>query len=75
MTWNSAAIFSPRRVVSFLPSTKTGADGTSPVPGRLMPMLACLLSPGPFTTQPITASVISSTPVYFSRQMGIWLRT
>ena len=27
-----------------------------------MPRLACLLSPGPFTTQPITATFISSTP-------------
>jgi zinc protease len=36
--------------------------GRSPVPGRLMPILACLLSPGPFTTQPITARVMFSTP-------------
>jgi len=27
-----------------------------------MPMFAALLSPGPFTMQPITASVIVSTP-------------
>ncbi len=32
------------------------------VPGREMPMLACLDSPGPFTTQPMTATCSSSTP-------------
>src|SRR3981081_3178040 len=54
---------SPWRVTVFSPSSYTGATGRSPVPGRLMPMLACLLSPGPFTTQPITATVMSSTAV------------
>ena len=33
------------------PATNTGATGRSPEPGRLMSMLACLLSPGPLTTQ------------------------
>ena len=37
---------------------KTGQLGASPVPGRLMPMFAAFDSPGPLTTQPITASVI-----------------
>jgi hypothetical protein len=37
---------SPFSVTVFSPSTNTGATGTSPVPGRLMPMSACLLSPG-----------------------------
>ena len=41
---------------------KTGQLGSSPVPGRLMPMFAAFDSPGPLTTQPITASVIVSTP-------------
>src|SRR6188768_2292749 len=45
---------SPRRVSAFSPSMNTGAAGASPVPGRLMPMSACLLSPGPLTMQPIT---------------------
>jgi hypothetical protein len=34
------------QVSAFWPSMKTGAAGASPVPGRLMPMSACLLSPG-----------------------------
>jgi len=37
--------------------------GSSNVPGSEMPMLACFDSPGPLTTQPITASFISSTPI------------
>ena len=41
---------------------KTGATGSSKVPGSEMPMSACFDSPGPFTTQPMTATVISSTP-------------
>ncbi len=53
---------SPFNVTVLTPSTYTGATGFSPEPGRLMPTLACLLSPGPFTTQPITATCISSTP-------------
>src|SRR3984893_903366 len=65
---------SPLRVTVFSPSTYTGATGRSPVPGRLMPMLACLLSPGPFTTQPITATVMSSTPAYSRRQCGMRTR-
>ena len=40
--WNSSAMRSPFSVTVFSPSTNTGATGTSPVPGRLMPMLACL---------------------------------
>jgi hypothetical protein len=47
---------------AFSPSMKTGAAGASPVPGRLMPMSACLLSPGPLTMQPITATLRFSTP-------------
>ena len=39
-----------------------GRNRRSPVPGRLMPILACLLSPGPLTTHPITATFIDSTP-------------
>jgi hypothetical protein len=34
MAWKSSAIFGPRRVAAFLPSTKTGAAGLSPVPGK-----------------------------------------
>ena len=48
--------------------------GSSPVPGSEMPMLACLDSPGPFTTHPITATFISSTPGCRSRQTGICSR-
>ncbi len=44
------------------PSMKTGAAGLSPVPGSEMPMSACLLSPGPLTMQPITATFSVSTP-------------
>jgi hypothetical protein len=61
----------PFRVTVFSPSSYTGATGLSPVPGRLMPMLACRLSPGPLTTQPITATVISSTPVYCFDHCGM----
>ena len=56
------------------PSTYTGAFGSSNVPGSEMPMFACLLSPGPFTTHPITATFISSTPGCRSRQTGICSR-
>ena len=49
-------------IVNFWPSMKTGQLGASPVPGSEMPMFAALLSPGPFTMQPITATVIVSTP-------------
>ncbi len=56
------AMPSPRRVSAFSPSMKTGAAGASPVPGRLMPMSACLLSPGPLTMQPMTATFRFSTP-------------
>ena len=68
-------MFSPRRVTAFTPSMNTGAAGASPVPGSEMPMLACLDSPGPFTTQPITASVRFSTPSYLTRHSGIFVRT
>ena len=34
-----------------------GQFGASPVPGRLIPMLAAFDSPGPLTTQPMTAKV------------------
>ena len=44
------------------PSTYTGAFGSSNVPGSEMPMSACLDSPGPFTTQPITATRSVSAP-------------
>ena len=37
-------------------------------------MLACFDSPGPFTTQPITATFISSTPGRVRRQTGICSR-
>ena len=37
-------------------------------------MLACFDSPGPFTTQPITATFISSTPGTRSRHTGICSR-
>ena len=70
-----SAIFSPFKVTVFSPSIKTGAEGFSPVPGRLIPISACLLSPGPLTMQPITARFISSTPIYFLRHIGIWPRT
>ena len=40
----------------------TGAAGVSPVPGSEMPISACLLSPGPLTMQPITATDSASTP-------------
>src|SRR6185503_13261752 len=62
IAWNSSAMRPPLSVTVFSPSTYTGATGTSFVPGRLMPTSACLDSPGPFTTHPITATFISSTP-------------
>ena len=49
-------------VVTCSPSMKTGQFGDSPVPGSEMPMFAAFDSPGPFTTQPITATDIVSTP-------------
>ena len=52
---------------------KTGQCGASPVPGRQMPMFAAFDSPGPFTTQPMTASVIVSTPSYCVFHSGILL--
>ena len=65
---------SPLSVTVFTPSTKTGATGFSPEPGSEMPMSASLDSPGPFTTQPMTATCIASTPGYCARQIGIWAR-
>ena len=62
---------SPRSVIAFWPSMNTGAAGASPVPGRLMPMSACLLSPGPLTMQPITATFRFSTPGYLAFHTGI----
>ena len=53
----------------------TGQVGASPVPGRLIPMFAAFDSPGPLTTQPITASVINSTPSYCVFHSGIFSRT
>ena len=50
---------------------KTGATGSSNVPGSEMPMSACLLSPGPLTTQPMTATRISSTPGWVACHAGI----
>src|SRR5260363_352613 len=67
----SAAMVGPRNVRNFLPSTNTGAAGASPVPGREMPILACLDSPGPLTMQPMTATLRFSTPGYFDFQAGI----
>src|SRR5665647_2461959 len=61
----------PRSVRNFLPSTNTGAAGASPVPGKEMPISACLDSPGPLTMQPITATLSSSTPGYCVFQPGI----
>src|SRR2546423_92916 len=55
-------------------SMKMGQLGSSPVPGRLMPMFAARDSPGPFTMQPMTASVIDSTPSYRVFQTGICSR-
>src|SRR3569832_288140 len=57
---------SPRKVTFFSPSTNTGAAGDSPVPGRLMPMFACLDSPGPLTMHPMTATFMLSTPGVFA---------
>ena len=65
MRTKSPAIASPLSVATSFPSTKTGARGSSPAPGSEMPMSACRLSPGPFTTQPITATRSVSTPEVF----------
>jgi hypothetical protein len=65
----------PRSVMAFLPSMNTGAAGSSPLPGSEMPMSACFDSPGPFTTQPMTATFIVSTPLYCLAQIGICSRT
>ena len=37
--------------------------GSSPVPGRLKPIFASRLSPGPFTMHPITATTMPSKPL------------
>ena len=37
-------------------------SAVSPVPGSEMPISACLLSPGPLTMQPMTATLSVSTP-------------
>ena len=68
-------MFSPRSVTVFSPSSNTGADGASPVPGSEMPMLAWRDSPGPFTTQPITARVRFSAPGCVTFHSGIFART
>ena len=71
---NSATIRSPLRVTVNRPSTYTGALGSSKVPGSEMPMWECLDSPGPLTTQPITATFMVSTPGWFSFHFGICSR-
>ena len=48
--------------------------GSSPVPGRLMPMLAAFDSPGPLTTHPMTARVMVSTPSCVVFHSGILSR-
>jgi hypothetical protein len=53
---------------------KYGAVRRFAGPGRLMPMLAAFDSPGPLTTQPITASVSVSTPSYRVFHSGMRLR-
>src|SRR3546814_5393304 len=68
-------MFSPRRVTDFWPSMNTGAAGASPVPGSEMPMSAWRDSPGPLTTQPITASVRCSAPGWVIFHSGIFART
>ena len=65
----------PRRVVACRPSIYTGQFGDSPVPGSEMPMFAAFDSPGPLTTQPMTATVIASTPGRVCFQTGIIVRT
>ena len=65
---------SPLSVTVFSPSTNTGATGFSPEPGSEMPMSASFDSPGPFTTQPMTATCMSSTPGYCAFQAGICSR-
>src|SRR5205823_7338472 len=62
---------SPFRVTVFSPSSYTGATARSPVPGRLMPMLAKRLSPGPFTTQPITATVMGRSEEHTSELQSL----
>jgi hypothetical protein len=69
---NSWAICAPFSVVTSCPSRYTGARGSSPVPGSEIPMSACLDSPGPFTTQPITATFMASTPGYLVFQAGMF---
>jgi hypothetical protein len=53
----------------------TGAAGCSPVPGKEMPISACLLSPGPLTMQPMTATLRVSTPGYcfFHSGIDVWM--
>ena len=68
---NSSTRPSPRSVRSSRPSMNTGATGSSNVPGSEIPMSACFDSPGPFTTQPMTATRISSTPGRVSCHSGI----
>ena len=68
-------MLSPRSVTAFSPSMNTGAAGASPVPGSEMPMLAWRDSPGPLTTQPITASVRFSAPGWLIFHSGIFART
>ena len=48
--------------------------GSSNVPGSEMPMLECLDSPGPLTTQPITATFMVSTPGGSRFHLGICSR-
>jgi hypothetical protein len=62
MRKKSATMASPFKVTRSAPSTYTGARGSSAVPGSEIPMSACFDSPGPFTTQPITATRSVSEP-------------
>jgi hypothetical protein len=69
-----AAMLSPRSVIAFWPSMKTGAAGASPGAGQADADVGMLALAGPLTMQPITATFIFSTPGYFARHTGICAR-
>ncbi len=52
----------------------SGSGALLLLPGKLMPIFAALDSPGPFSMQPMTVSVMVSTPSYCVFQMGMLSR-
>ena len=68
---NESKTFSPYNTLNIFHDTYTGIHDFSILPGKKIPISALLASQMPLTTQPITATVICSTPGYNCFHWGI----